>query len=178
MEANKTQRRWTWTEFARLPSEGSTRYEVIAGQLYMTPGPAPRHQRVVMRLIELLNPFVRAHGLGELLPGPVDVIFAEGDYLEPDLIFLGRGRDDIVTDRGIEGPPDLVVEIVSPSTADRDRGVKRERYRLYGVPEYWVVDPEQDTIDVWDFRSGERDPRVIGHDLCSQPSERCRHGRP
>jgi Uma2 family endonuclease len=161
MEANRKCSRWTWAEFARLPSEGSTRNEVIAGELFVTPGPAPRHQRVVMRLIEVLNPFVRAHDLGELLPGPVDVIFAEGDYLEPDLVFLCRGRDDIVTDRGIEGPPDLVVEIVSPSTAARDRGIKRDRYQLYGVPEYWVVDPEQGTFEVWDFESGREDALVF-----------------
>ena len=162
MEANKRHSRWTWTEFARLPSEGSTRYEVIDDELFVTPGPAPRHQRIVIALIRSLDPYVRAHGLGELLPGPVDVIFAEGDYLEPDLIFLRRGRDEIVTDRGVEGPPDLVVEIISPSTAARDRGIKRDRYRRYGVPEYWVVDPDRGTIDVWDFAAGAEEARVLG----------------
>ena len=123
MEANRTRTRWTWAEFARLPSEGSTRHEVIAGNLFVTPGPSPKHQRVVTRLIATLHPFVEGHDLGEILPGPVDVIFADGDYLEPDLIFIARDRAELVSDRGIEGPPDLVVEIVSPSTAGRDRGI-------------------------------------------------------
>jgi len=162
MEANTSRTRWTWAEFARLPSEGSTRYEVIDGELVVTPGPAPRHQRIVMRLIRILDPFVREHELGELLPGPVDVIFAEGDYLEPDLVFLREGRGEIVSDRGIEAPPDLIVEIVSPSTASRDRGVKRDRYRLYGVREYWVVDPDRRTVEVCDFASGGDEPAVYG----------------
>lgn len=154
MDTNRTRARWTWAEFARLPSEGSRRYEVIADELYVTPGPAPRHQRVVTHLIRLLDPFVRMHGLGELFPGPIDVLFGEGDYLEPDLVFVGSSSAHLVTDRGIEGAPDLVVEITSPSTADRDRELKPDRYRLFGVPEYWVIDPEAASVEVWRFAEG------------------------
>lgn len=160
MDANRTRVRWSWAEFARLPSEGSRRHEVIADELYVTPGPAPRHQRVVTRLIEILGPFVRLHRFGELFPGPVDVLFGEGDYLQPDLVFVGSSGAHRVTDRGIEGAPDLVVEIASPSTADRDRTLKRDRYRLFGVPEYWVVDPEASSVDVWRFAEGP-DPHTI-----------------
>jgi Uma2 family endonuclease len=151
MDANRTRARWTWAEFARLPSEGSRRYEIIADELYVTPGPAPRHQRVVTHLIRHLDPFVRDHGLGEVFPGPIDILFGEGDYLEPDLVFVGSARAHLVTDRGIEGAPDLVVEIASPSTAARDRELKRDRYRLFGVPEYWVIDPEAASVEVWRF---------------------------
>ena len=146
--------RWTWAEFARLPSEGSRRYEVIAGELYVTPGPAPSHQRVLTQLIRLLDQFVRGHGLGEIFPGPIDILFGEGDYLEPDLVFVSAGDAHLVTDRGVEGPPDLIVEIVSPSTAARDRGLKRDRYRLFGVPEYWVIDPLASSVEVWHFADG------------------------
>lgn len=154
MDANRTRARWTWAEFARLPSEGSRRYEIIADELYVTPGPAPRHQRVVARLIEILGPFVRRHRLGEVLPGPIDVLFGEGDYLEPDLVFVGSSGAHLVTDRGIEGPPDLIVEIVSPSTATRDRELKRDRCQLFSVPEYWVIDPEARSVEVWRFAEG------------------------
>ncbi len=154
MEANRTRTRWTWAEFARLPSEGSCRYEIIADELYVTPGPAPRHQRVVTQLIRLLAPFVGEHRLGEVLPGPIDILFGEGDYLEPDLVFVGTAGAHLVTDRGIEGAPDLIVEIVSPSTATRDRELKRDRYRLFGVPEYWVIDPGTVSVEVWRFAEG------------------------
>ena len=160
MDTKRSRIRWTWAEFARLPDQGSRRAEVIDDELYVTPAPTPWHQRVVTRLIEVLGPFVRELDLGEVLPGPVDVIFAEGDYLEPDLVFVRRDRLRLLSDRGIEGPPDLVVEVLSPSTAGRDRGLKRDRYRLYGVAEYWVVDPDAETSEVWDFRDRVDVPRV------------------
>ena len=115
-----------------------------------------------MRLIQLLDPFVREHHLGELLPGPVDVLFAEGDYLAPDLVFVRSARLGLVSDRGIEGPPDLVVEVLSPSTASRDRGLKRDRYGLYGVAEYWVVDPDTGTVEAWRFSEGPEPGRFYG----------------
>lgn len=149
MAAHRTRQRWTYAEFARLPREGARRHEIIDAELVVTPAPALRHQRVVTRLVSILHAFVESHDLGEVFAGPVDVLFAEGDYLEPDVVFVRAGRSEVLTDRGVEGAPDLVVEVTSPSTAARDRGVKLERYRRYGVAEYWVVDADRDTIDVW-----------------------------
>lgn len=140
--------RWTYTEFARLPEDGN-RYEVIAGELYVTPSPRPRHQGVVGGLLFALDTHVRFHKLGRVYPGPIDVLFAEGDYLAPDLVFVRRDRLEIVSERGLEAAPDLVVEVLSPSTAARDRTLKRDRYRHYGVPEYWVVDPKAREILVY-----------------------------
>jgi Uma2 family endonuclease len=97
---------------------------------------------------------VREHDLGRLLPGPIDVLFGEGDYLQPDLVFMRRDRAHLMSPRGIEGPPDLVVEILSPSTAHRDRGIKLERYRHFGVPEYWIVDLDARAIEVWRLGAG------------------------
>ncbi len=154
--------RWTYAEFSRLPSERSTRYEVIDGELAVTPAPSPRHQRIVMNLVTLLHAFVRDHRLGEVYLGPVDVLLAEGDYLEPDLIFLKPDRLTLVSDRGIEGPPDLVVEITSPSTEHRDRGIKLDRYRHFGVAEYWVIDPDTKSIEVWALAMGAEKPIVLG----------------
>ena len=91
--------------------------------------------------------------------GPIEVLFAEGDYVEPDLVFVARGHETVLTDRGIEGPPDLVVEVVSPSTEARDRGLKLERYRHFGVGEYWIVDADRGTVDVW--RRDASEPEVV-----------------
>ena len=162
MEAKSTRQRWTYADFARLPSETSTRYEVIDGELVVTPGPTSRHQRIIARLLSRLHVFVEENDLGEVFPGPLDVLFAEGDYLEPDILFVRRGRSAVVTQRGVEGPPDLVVEILSPSTAARDRGIKLERYRLYGVPEYWVVDADERAIEIWKLAEGASEPIVLG----------------
>jgi Uma2 family endonuclease len=162
MAAKSTRQRWTYSEFARLPSEGSTRYEIIAGELVVTPSPTPRHQRIVTELVFRLRQFTGKHNVGEVFVGPLDVLFAEGDYLEPDILFLRRGREHFLSDRGVEGPPDLVVEVLSPSTTVRDRGIKLERYRLYGVPEYWVVDPDGRTIEAWKLAEGATEPLVHG----------------
>jgi len=164
MEAKSTRKRWTYSEFARLPTSGSTRYEIIDDELVVTPSPGLRHQRIVTRLVVALYGFVEAHDLGEVFISPFDVLFAEGDYLEPDILFVRSDRADVVTDCGIEGPPDLVVEVLSPSTAARDRGIKLKRYRLYGVPEYWVVDPDEHTVEVWTLAAGEEKPVIVGED--------------
>ncbi|HUF75967.1 MAG TPA: Uma2 family endonuclease [Longimicrobiales bacterium] len=161
MEAERTRTRWTYAEFARLPSEGSTRHEIIDDELYVTPSPSLRHQRVVTDLVSLLNEFVRSHDLGHLFVSPLDVLLAEGDHVEPDLLFVRRDRAGILTDRGVEGAPDLVVEVLSPSTAGRDRGIKLERYRLFGVAEYWIVDPESRTVELWRLSEGAEEAVVL-----------------
>jgi len=162
MEAKSTRQRWTYSEFARLPSEGSTRHEIIDGELCVTQSPTGRHQRIVTDMVTLLNVFVRSNDLGEVFVSPLDVLFAEGDYLEPDILLVRNDRTHLVTDRGVEGPPDLVVEVLSPSTAARDRGIKLERYRLYGVGEYWVVDPDGRTVEIWKLAESAEAPLVLG----------------
>ncbi len=160
MEAKSTGKRWTYAEFTGLPESGSTRHEVIDDELYVTPSPSVRHQRLVKRLVVALSRFVDEHEFGEVFVSPLDVLFGEGDYMEPDVLFVRTERAEIVTERGIEGAPDLTVEVLSPSTAERDRGVKLERFRHFGVPEYWIVDPDEQTVEVW--RSDEAAPVVLG----------------
>ncbi|HEX8275762.1 MAG TPA: Uma2 family endonuclease [Longimicrobiaceae bacterium] len=169
MEASRSfAQRWTYAEFARLPDDGN-RYEVIAGELHVTPAPRPLHQRTIARLGFLLESFTRENGLGWILPGPVDVLFAEGDFLEPDLVFVRRERLQVVTERGIEGAPDLVVEVASPSTARMDRGVKRERYARFGVPEYWVVDADARSVEVYRMLVDPTHPEVVRDVLTWSP---------
>jgi len=165
MEANRTRHRWTYEEYARLPQPSEargTRFEVIDGELYVTPGPSLRHQLIVTELTALLYRFVEANGLGKVLVSPFDVLFAEGDYVEPDIMFVRAGREDILTERGIEGPPDLLIEVLSPSTAARDLGIKLDRYRLFGVTEYWVIDPDERTVLVWRLADGASEPISLG----------------
>jgi len=162
MESKSTRKRWTYAEFARLPTSGTTRYEVIGDELVVTPSPSTRHQWTVAKLLSRLLVFVEANELGMVLPAPLDVLFAEGDYVEPDILFVRSDRLHLVSDRGVEGPPDLVVEVLSPSTAGRDRGTKLDRYRLFDVAEYWIVDPDERIVEVWDLDGGAKEPAVYG----------------
>jgi Uma2 family endonuclease len=141
--------RWTYEEYMKLPVE-STRYEVIAGDLYITPPPAVRHQIAIGTLLMPMYRWADEElGLGILFPGPLDVLFGEGDFIEPDCIFVERNRAEIIKDHGIEGVPDLIVECVAPDTAERDRGLKRDRYAFFGVPEYWVFDAEERSLEIY-----------------------------
>jgi Uma2 family endonuclease len=164
MEATRSRMRWPYAEFARLPSEGSTRYEVIDGELAVTPAPTSGHQIVIGNLVRLLGNLVHDHALGKIFPGPIDILFGEGDYLEPDLAFVRADRAHLVSDRGIEGPPDLIAEILSPSTAHRDRGIKLERYRHFGVPERWIVDLDAKSVQVWRLAEAADAPEIVASD--------------
>jgi Uma2 family endonuclease len=130
--------------------------------LVVTPGPWLRHQRIAGELFARLFAFAKGNQLGEVFFAPLDVLFGEGDYLEPDLFFVRADRSELLKKRWVEGPPDLVIEILSPSTATRDRGLKLERYRHYGVAEYWVVDPDARVIEVWAFGRGAIEPVRLG----------------
>ena len=146
--------RYTYSDYCRLPDDGR-QYEVIDGVLYMTPSPNPNHQWVSGNINSLLRGPTMAEGLGRVYFGPIDVIFTDGDVLRPDLIFVSRERLHIITNRGIEGPPEFVVEVLSPSTRRRDLVLKRRRYASFGVLEYWLADPINRIIRVLELRGGE-----------------------
>jgi Uma2 family endonuclease len=154
---------WSYAEFARL-SIDPNRYEVIAGEVFVTPTPSLRHQEVSGSVFMQVRPFMEDHRIGKLLPGPLDVLFADGDYLAPDLLMVRLERLGILSDRGLEGVPDMVIEITSPVTAERDRGIKRERYAYFGVPHYWIVDPELRQVEVYQPWLDPRNPVVIAAD--------------
>lgn len=161
MSTHPAVREWTYAEFARLPDDGK-RYEVIAGELYVTPAPGSIHQIVHARFFTELRVFAtNQHKLGEVLSAPLDVLFAEGDYLQPDILFVRAEHRAFQTRRGIEGPPDLVVEVLSPTSALRDRSLKRERYALYGVPEYWVIDADRKRVEVYRLQEDADRPEVV-----------------
>ncbi len=136
----------TYADYLELPDDRH-RYEILDGELAVTPAPTTLHQRVSMALGHALYGHVRARGLGTVLVAPVDVILADDCIVEPDLVFVSTSRGQIIKMRGIEGPPDLVVEILSRTTARRDRTAKANLYARFGVPHYWLIDPVKRTLE-------------------------------
>lgn len=135
------------------PDDGK-RYEVIDGRLFVTPPPSWGHQFGVSQLLIRIGPFVRDHNLGVVVPAPMGVVLDDENGVQPDLLFISKERLDIISERGVEGAPDLVVEILSPRTRSRDLGIKMRRYAAAGVPHYWIVDPRNRTLSA--YRLGER----------------------
>ena len=115
----------------------------------MTPAPNLRHQKISGRLHLTLGHHVLANQLGEVYAAPTDVILAPTTVVQPGLIFIGNDRRGIVTERAIEGPPTLVIEILSPSTSRTDRITKTQLYAKHGVPHYWLLDPDQQTVEAY-----------------------------
>lgn len=154
---------WTYSDYARLPDDGN-RYEVIDGELLVTPSPSPLHQRVAFRLAAVLDRFVDRHGLGLVIPD-VDLLFQTGQFLRPDLLVVPESGRAGITNRGIETPPQLVVEILSPTSGSIDRVKKPSRYGDFGIPEYWVLDPEERCAWVWRFAAGATEPERVEGEL-------------
>ena len=149
----------TWLDVQQMPDDGN-RYEAIEGELYMTPAPTVRHQRISIRLERALQQILVDSDHGELLHASVGVEFpATGEGVQPDILFISHKRRGIVAEDWLRGAPDLVVEILSPSTAHRDRGVKLRLYERQGVAEYWIVDPEAEAVEVWRFDAEPRHQR-------------------
>lgn len=142
-----------YDDYLNLPDDGN-RYEILEGVLYVTPSPTTKHQRISRNLEFLLFDFVRKHELGEIFYAPLDVIFSHISIAQPDLIFVSKEREDILTEKNIRGAPDLVVEILSPSTAERDRFLKAQLYARYGVDYYWVLNPETKTMEEYRREGG------------------------
>ena len=134
-----------------MPDDGN-RYEFIGGRLYMTPAPVTRHQYVSKRLHSALMEVLERPGHGQIFYAPLLVQFpGTEDRVQPDLLFVSNKRRAIIGEKQILGAPDLVVEILSPSTAHRDRGIKLDLYARNGVRQYWIADPVEDAVDIWRF---------------------------
>jgi Uma2 family endonuclease len=151
-------RTWTYADLADWPEENGKLVEIIDGELIVTPAPIPPHQLLLMELVFDFGEVVRPGRLGRLFTAPTDVLLPDGGVLQPDLVFSRSDRLGIVGKAAIEGPPDIVVEILSPSTRARDVGRKKEIYAALGVPEYWVVDPERRAVTVFALRGGAYEP--------------------
>lgn len=146
------------------------RYELLNGALMISPSPNTAHQSVQVELGWRMAQFVREGRLGHLFFAPTDVVLSRTDVVQPDLLFISSERVDIITPANIQGAPDLIVEIRSDSTAERDESFKRQLYAESGVEEYWLVDPDAATISVLllgDFGYEEAATYTLGQTLTS-----------
>jgi Uma2 family endonuclease len=137
----------TYRDLVLFPDDGK-RHELIDGEHYVTPSPSTRHQRVLTRLLVSLNSYLTSREMGEVFPSPYDVVLSEFDVVEPDLLVVTPESAGKITEANLQGAPDLVVEILSPSTKGRDRVLKLRLYEKFGVREYWIVDPVGESVEV------------------------------
>jgi len=146
----------TYTQLERLREklDDRNRYELIAGDLEVSPSPGVAHQWVVGQLYRVLSAHVWTHGLGMVFVAPLDVILTDHDVVEPDMLYLTGEQVARSSTRAVEEPPTLVVEVLSPSTAERDRTLKRALYERQGVPHYWLADPLGQRLDAYELRDG------------------------
>ena len=140
-----------YDDYAGIPPDRN-RYEILEGELYVTPAPSPLHQRVSKRLQRQLEAYFEVRGLGEVFNAPIDLILTHHDVVQPDLVVVADPHQ--VSARAIEGAPLLVVEVLSPSTRTRDRTVKARRYAALGIAHYWIVDPEARRIECFRAEAG------------------------
>jgi Uma2 family endonuclease len=150
--------RLTYDDYVNFPDDGR-RHELIDGEHILTPSPLARHQRISSRLHLALGGHVQATRVGEVFYAPFDVILSDHDVVEPDLLFVSNERRGIVRD-WVRGAPDLAVEILSPSTRRLDEVRKLHLYDRFGVREYWVVDPDINTIKVYRRAADDTFPRA------------------
>ncbi len=144
--------RFTYEDYKSIPETAGRRYELLHGDMLRVPASTTSHQRALRNLGQLLVEHVRGHKAGEVLFSPIDVVLGEGierEIVQPDIVFIGRDRQQLVFDEEIRGAPDLVVEILSPATRERDKGYKKMLYSRYSVREVWIIDPQAKTSEVY-----------------------------
>jgi Uma2 family endonuclease len=154
MAVHSPTRKLTYEDFARIP-EDRQRHEILDGVHVVSPAPTVPHQDLVFAVARKVADFAEVRGLGKVYVAPLDVVLAEHDIVEPDVLFIASSRSSIVGHANVQGAPDLVVEVLSPKTRRRDLGQKRARYEKLGVLEYWAFDPDAATAQVF-RREGDR----------------------
>ncbi len=143
----RTQTQWTYHDLDDLPDD-LVRYELWEGELIMAPAPVTAHQELVKRILKLFVKYDPDEAKGTYYDAPLDVVLSESISLQPDFLWIAPTNAGIIQPERIMGAPDLVVEVLSPATADADRGRKRGYYASAGVREYWLVDPETRTLTI------------------------------
>lgn len=141
----------TYDDLRKIPEDEPYRHELYDGMHVSTPSPMKRHQDIVTELCGQFYVAIHKPGLGRVYSAPFDVELSPTDVFEPDVIVILNRSRHILTETHVVGTPDLIVEVLSPATERRDRGVKRERYERFGVPEYWIVDPGRKRVDVYHY---------------------------
>ena len=160
--------KFNYQDYLQLPED--KRYEIIDGDLFMVPSPNERHQHVLSNIFYVLFDYVRKNKLGTVYCAPFDILFSEEDIVQPDIIFVSNKNKKIITKDNIQGAPDLLVEILSPSTSKRDIGIKKKLYARHGVREYWIIDPEREMVDVFSLKGREFESKRYGVQDCLSSS--------
>ena len=138
--------RFNYQDYLQLPED--KRYEILDGDLYVVPAPNIRHQRVCKRIGYALIRRIEKKGIGEVLCAPCDVVLSDENVTQPDILVVLKEHLGIISEANIRGAPDLVIEILSPSTRQKDLAIKRKIYAGFGIQEYWIVEPDAATIEV------------------------------
>ena len=143
-----SRKKYTYQDYLELPDDGK-RYEIISGDLIMPPAPKTIHQKVALKIEYELLKFNDKETKGELFHAPYDVIMSDMNVVQPDILFVKTENLGIVTDKNIDGAPDLIIEILSPSSGYYDQIKKKETYARFGVKEFWIVDPIKQSIEIF-----------------------------
>jgi Uma2 family endonuclease len=156
-----------YDDYAAIPSDGK-RYELIGGDVYVTPVPSPRHQWASKKLRRQLEDYFETRGLGRVFNAPIDVILTPHDIVQPDLVVVTDEAQ--ISARGIEGAPALLVEVLSPSTESYDRATKARRYAALGVPHLWLLDPQRQRLECLRLEASTCEPLTVrGEDVLAHP---------
>jgi Uma2 family endonuclease len=139
---------YTYQDYSEL-TDDENRYEIIEGELIMSPAPYTIHQKVSRKIVYELMRFVEKVKIGELYYAPIDVLLSNINIVQPDILFISKENLQIVTEKNIKGVPDLIIEIISPSTGYYDLSSKKDIYEKFGVREYWIVDPLKQRVDIY-----------------------------
>jgi Uma2 family endonuclease len=146
-------KRYTWDDYVLLPDDGK-RYEILEGDLVVSPAPIMDHQFTVLMVTLLLGDWWRSRGAGLLAAAPSDVVLADDTVCQPDVFWIAAERVSEIVDDRVYGIPDLVVEVLSPSTSRRDRTKKADIYAKHGAREYWLFDPGDQSVEIRVLREG------------------------
>ena len=158
MVTQRARIKFTYEDYRSTPED--KRYQLLDGELIMTAAPRRAHQKADMEITLVLGDYVKENDLGEVYSAPFDVVFSDTDVVQPDLLFVSKERLYIINEDNVRGAPDLVIEILSPSTASLDRNFKRALYARHGVKEFWLVDTDARSITVMFLH--ERGYEVVG----------------
>lgn len=137
---------FTYEDYLKINDDN--RYEIIGGDLILVPAPKTLHQRISGEIFAAIKNFIQKNNLGVVFYAPTDVVLTPEDKPQPDILYISKERLDIIKEQYIDGAPDLVVEVLSPSTASRDKVEKSRLYYAHGVKEYWIVDPDNGVVEV------------------------------
>jgi Uma2 family endonuclease len=149
----KEEQRITVEQLFEMELEEGFFYELLNGHIVKKQAPSPQHQKAVANLNWFINNFIREHDLGDCYTSPIDVFFDKYNNTQPDILFIKKDRLFIVNEHGIQGHPDLIVEVLSPSTYRNDRIGKMKLHREFGVSEYWIVDPIYKLVEVYSLEN-------------------------